>query len=172
MKDFDDALDRLSEAIINFFPDLLKAIAILIIGLFAIKFFRWFMKRLMHRKKEMDPTLIKFSMDILTWALRVLLFVMVVGALGVETSAFVAILGAAGLAIGLTSTGVAVVAGAGAVWSLGCCAKNHKPPIKLMAITNVSSERPTEALDLVVFFGCLPRAKSRAILHTFRCGNA
>ncbi|GGB70142.1 mechanosensitive ion channel protein [Flavobacterium suaedae] len=105
MKDFDDALERLSEAVINFFPDLLKAIAILIIGLFAIKFFRWFMKRLMHRKKDMDPTLIKFSMDILTWALRVLLFVMVVGALGVETSAFVAILGAAGLAIGLSLQG-------------------------------------------------------------------
>ena len=105
MKDFNDALERLSEAVINFFPDLLKAIAILIIGLFAIKFFRWFMKRLMNRKKDMDPTLIKFSMDILTWALRVLLFVMVVGALGVETSAFVAILGAAGLAIGLSLQG-------------------------------------------------------------------
>jgi small conductance mechanosensitive channel len=105
MNDFNDALERLSESLVDFFPNLLKALAILIIGIFAIKFFRWFMKRIMTRRQDMDPTLIKFLMDLLTWVLRIFLFIMVVNALGVETSAFVAVIGAAGLAIGLSLQG-------------------------------------------------------------------
>ncbi|WP_297333083.1 mechanosensitive ion channel domain-containing protein [Flavobacterium sp.] len=105
MNDFNDALERLSESLVDFFPNLLKAIAILIIGIIAIKFFRWFMKRIMTRRQDMDPTLIKFLMDLLTWILRIFLFIMVVNALGVETSAFVAVIGAAGLAIGLSLQG-------------------------------------------------------------------
>ncbi|MBF00075.1 mechanosensitive ion channel domain-containing protein [Flavobacterium coralii] len=105
MNDFNDALERLSESLVDFFPNLLKALVILIIGIFAIKFFRWFMKRIMTRRQDMDPTLIKFMMDLLTWVLRIFLFIMVVNALGVETSAFVAVIGAAGLAIGLSLQG-------------------------------------------------------------------
>ena len=105
MKDFQDALERLSESLVNFFPNAIKAVVILVIGIFAIKLMRWFLKRIMVRKEDMDPTLIKFVMDLLTWILRVFLFIMVVNALGVETSAFVAVIGAAGLAIGLSLQG-------------------------------------------------------------------
>jgi len=56
-------------------------------------------------KRELDPTLSKFLADILIWALRVLLFVTFISKLGVETSSFVAILGAAGLAVGLSLQG-------------------------------------------------------------------
>lgn len=56
-------------------------------------------------KRELDPTLSKFLADSLLWALRVLLFISVISKLGVETSSFVAILGAAGLAIGLSLQG-------------------------------------------------------------------
>ena len=105
MNDFNDILDKLSESLLNFFPNLIKAVAILVLGLIAIKFLRWLMKRIMKRNPNSDPTLIKFAMNILTWGLRVILIVMVVGALGIETSAFVAVLGAAGLAIGLSLQG-------------------------------------------------------------------
>ena len=56
-------------------------------------------------KRELDPTLSKFLADSLLWALRVLLFISVISKLGIETSSFVAILGAAGLAIGLSLQG-------------------------------------------------------------------
>ena len=104
MSDFNDILDKLNESLLNFFPNLIKAIIILIVGILAIKFIKWFMKRLMNRTNS-DPTLIRFSMNITTWGLRVFLIITVIGALGIETSAFVAALGALGLAIGLSLQG-------------------------------------------------------------------
>jgi small conductance mechanosensitive channel len=56
-------------------------------------------------QRELDPTLSKFLADILLWVLRVLLFVTFISKLGIETSSFVAILGAAGLAVGLSLQG-------------------------------------------------------------------
>lgn len=56
-------------------------------------------------KRNLDPTLTKFLADILLWALRILLFVTFISNLGIETSSFVAILGAMGLAIGLSLQG-------------------------------------------------------------------
>jgi small conductance mechanosensitive channel len=56
-------------------------------------------------KRELDPTLSRFLADSLLWALRFLLFITFISKLGIETSSFVAILGAAGLAIGLSLQG-------------------------------------------------------------------
>lgn len=56
-------------------------------------------------KRNLDPTLTKFLADILLWALRILLFVTFISNLGIETSSFVAILGAMGLAVGLSLQG-------------------------------------------------------------------
>lgn len=56
-------------------------------------------------KRDLDPTLSKFLADILLWVLRVLLFVTFISKLGIETSSFVAILGAMGLAVGLSLQG-------------------------------------------------------------------
>jgi small conductance mechanosensitive channel len=56
-------------------------------------------------KREMEPTLSKFLADILIWTLKILLFVTVISRLGVENSSFVAIIGAAGLAVGLSLQG-------------------------------------------------------------------
>lgn len=57
------------------------------------------------QRKRFDTTVLKFTMDVFIWIFRVLLFVSVITKLGVETSAFVAIIGAAGLAIGLSLQG-------------------------------------------------------------------
>jgi small conductance mechanosensitive channel len=56
-------------------------------------------------KRDLDRTLSKFLADILLWVLRVLLFVTFISKLGIETSSFVAILGAMGLAVGLSLQG-------------------------------------------------------------------
>jgi len=62
------------------------------------------MTRLLKRK-SLDTTMLKFLMDVLIWTFRALLFVSIITKLGVETSAFVAAIGAAGLAIGLSLQG-------------------------------------------------------------------
>lgn len=56
-------------------------------------------------RKHLDPTLTRFLADILLWVLRVILFVSFISKLGIETSSFVAILGAMGLAVGLSLQG-------------------------------------------------------------------
>lgn len=90
--------------LMGYLPNFIGAIIYLAIGLLFIKFFRRIIKKLMN-KENADPTLLKFIMDVCTWIFRVLLFVSVIGKLGVETSAFVAAIGAAGLAIGLSLQG-------------------------------------------------------------------
>lgn len=56
-------------------------------------------------RRHLDPTLTRFLADILLWVLRVILFVSFISKLGIETSSFVAILGAMGLAVGLSLQG-------------------------------------------------------------------
>ncbi|TBX70922.1 mechanosensitive ion channel [Flavobacterium silvisoli] len=101
---FAEYVDRFIKALIDYSPKLISAFIILFVGLYAIRFINRLAKKIMV-KRELDPTLSKFLADSLLWALRVLLFVTFISKLGIETSSFVAILGAAGLAIGLSLQG-------------------------------------------------------------------
>ena len=56
-------------------------------------------------KGSYDESLSKFLLNLLNWALKVLLIVVVLGTVGVETTSFAAILAAAGLAVGLALQG-------------------------------------------------------------------
>ena len=85
-------------------PKIITAFVILFIGLYTIRIINRLVKRIMVQR-QLDPTLSKFLADILLWTLRILLFVTFISKLGVETSSFVAILGAAGLAVGLSLQG-------------------------------------------------------------------
>jgi small conductance mechanosensitive channel len=90
--------------LIDYSPKLISAIVILFVGIYVIRLINRLVKKIMV-KRNLDPTLSKFLADILIWVLRVLLFVTVISKLGIETSSFVAILGAAGLAVGLSLQG-------------------------------------------------------------------
>jgi small conductance mechanosensitive channel len=90
--------------LVDYSPKLISALLILFIGLYAIRFINRLVRKIMV-KRDLDPTLSKFLADILNWVLRVLLFVSFISKLGIETSSFVAILGAAGLAVGLSLQG-------------------------------------------------------------------
>ena len=99
-----DYISKNSNLLIDYSPKLIAAFFILFVGHYAIKIF----KRLISKnvqKREFEPTLSKFLIDILIWVLRVLLFVTFISKLGIETASFVAIIGAAGLAIGLSLQG-------------------------------------------------------------------
>jgi small conductance mechanosensitive channel len=101
---FGDYADQFVSALIDYSPKLISAFIILFLGLYTIRFINRMAKKIMI-KRELDPTLSKFLADSLLWSLRLLLFVTFISKLGIETSSFVAILGAAGLAIGLSLQG-------------------------------------------------------------------
>lgn len=92
------------KALIEYSPKLISAFVILFFGLYAIRFINRIIRKIMV-KRDLDPTLTNFLSDILLWVLRVLLFVTFIDKLGIGTSSFVAILGAMGLAVGLSLQG-------------------------------------------------------------------
>ncbi|MGI0105559.1 mechanosensitive ion channel family protein [Salinimicrobium sp. WS361] len=92
------------ENFIAFLPDLLGALLWLVIGWWLIKIVIGYLKRF-FQKSNHDPALVKFLLNLANGILLVLLIISVVGMLGIETTSFIAILGAAGLAIGLALQG-------------------------------------------------------------------
>ena len=101
---FTEYVEQFTKLLIDYSPKLISALIILFVGLYAIRMINRLVRKIMV-KRELDPTLSKFLADSLLWALRILLFVTFISKLGIETSSFVAILGAAGLAIGLSLQG-------------------------------------------------------------------
>ncbi len=101
---FAEYVDRFSKILIDYSPKLITAVIILFLGLYAIRLINRLVRRIMVRR-ELDQTLSTFLADSLLWALRFLLFVTFISKLGIETSSFVAILGAVGLAVGLSLQG-------------------------------------------------------------------
>ena len=82
----------------------IAAIAILIGGRIAAGFIRSILKKVLNKSK-VEQTLITFISN-LTYALLIAFFVIAaLGKLGVQTTSFIAILGAAGLAVGLALQG-------------------------------------------------------------------
>lgn len=80
------------------------AILILLIGLWLTKKMVKISKKVME-KQGIDVTLQKFLGDLIGWVLKVLIFITAISQVGVETTSFIAILGAAGLAVGLALQG-------------------------------------------------------------------
>lgn len=99
-----DITEKYAQDFIAFLPDLLGAIAWLIFGWWAIKLLVGYMRKIFEKRGQ-DPALTKFLVTLANWGLIILLLVSVVGMLGIETTSFIAVLGAAGLAIGLALQG-------------------------------------------------------------------
>lgn len=90
--------------IISVAPDILLALVVLLIGLKIISIIVKLVKKGMAKRKT-DETLRPFLVSLLSWGLKAMLFISVFQMLGVATTSFVAVLGAAGLAIGLALQG-------------------------------------------------------------------
>ena len=97
-------IEKFQEILIDFAPKVLTALVILIVGLFIINLVIKAAKKIM-RKRGVDETLQKFLANLLSWTLKALLFIAIASKLGVETTSFAALIGAAGLAIGLALQG-------------------------------------------------------------------
>ena len=90
--------------VLHYGPKLFMALLVLWVGHLLIRLAGRLLDRAMT-SREVEPTLQRFLRSLITIALRVLLFITVIQMLGVETTSFVAIIGAAGLAVGLALQG-------------------------------------------------------------------
>lgn len=88
----------------EFGPDLVLALVTLILGLWFISTMTKMAKR-SFMKRDLDPMLTPFLLSLFNMTLKVMLIISVIGMVGIEMTSFVAVLGAAGLAIGLSLQG-------------------------------------------------------------------
>ena len=97
-------MEKFTEFIQNYGIKALGAIITLLVGLWLIKLVMRILKGTMEKSK-LDPTLNTFTLSLLSVGLKILLFVTVLTMAGVEMTSFVALIGAAGLAVGLALQG-------------------------------------------------------------------
>ncbi len=90
--------------IVEYGMPLLKAIAVLLIGLFIIKKIVGLLNKIME-KRGVDVSLRPFLSSLIGTLLKVMLIITVLGLFGVPMTSFIAILGAAGLAVGMALSG-------------------------------------------------------------------
>ena len=93
--------DNIVEIVGGYAFSLLMALLIFIIGKWIVNKVVGIFGKILRKVKGMDETLIKFLENIVYYALMIIVLLTALGKLGVETTSFLAILGAAGLAIGL-----------------------------------------------------------------------
>ena len=105
LNDYEDNITKAQEWAWEILPglatSLVTAALIFVVGLWIIRLINRMVKKF-FRKAEYDPSLESFLMSFISIGLKIMLFVLVITQLGVQSSSLVAIIGAAGLAIGLT----------------------------------------------------------------------
>lgn len=83
---------------------LIKAVLVFFVGRFLIKMINKLVTRVLE-KRDIDPSIKSFVGSLVNVTLMVLLIISVVGALGVQTTSFAALLASAGVAIGMALSG-------------------------------------------------------------------
>ncbi len=97
-------VNALLQLAISYGVSILKAVLLYIVGAWLIKRAIKVVSKIMVAR-DYEITLQKFVLNIIRWALWILLIVAVVGTLGIQTTGFAAVLAACGLAIGLALQG-------------------------------------------------------------------
>ena len=93
-----------SSTLVTFGKNLVIALLIFYVGRFVVRLVVRGMTKVMDRQ-DVDPTLQKFVGNLVNMALMVVVIIAAIGALGIQTTSFIAIFGAAGLAVGLALQG-------------------------------------------------------------------
>ena len=83
---------------------LVKALIVFLVGRILINMLNKLVRRILARR-QIDPSIRTFASSLVNVVLTILLIVSVVGALGVQTTSFAALLASAGVAIGMALSG-------------------------------------------------------------------
>ena len=100
----DKILEWLQTEGVAFGIDLVAALAMFIIGRIAVGFIVRGV-RIAMRKNNVEKTLETFICNLIRWALMVVVIIAAIAHVGIETTSFIAVFGAAGLAVGLALQG-------------------------------------------------------------------
>lgn len=101
---FDVIVDKLLEMAISAGKNILVAIIVFVVGRFLISMLNKLFAQVLEKRK-IDVTIKTFLKSLVNILLTLLLIVSVVGALGVNTTSFAALLASAGVAIGMALSG-------------------------------------------------------------------
>lgn len=102
--DYKEHIDSFISWFWDALPNLIMAIILLVVGRYLIRFINRMIRKF-FAAKDYDPSLESFIQSLASAGLKIILFVLVITQLGVQSSSLVAIIGAAGLAIGLALQG-------------------------------------------------------------------
>lgn len=100
----DEILTRIWELITIYGLKVLAALAIFIVGRWLAKLISGTLRKVMETR-AVDPTLVSFVFSLVYYGLLTFVVLASINQLGVQTTSFIAIIGAAGLAIGLALQG-------------------------------------------------------------------
>ncbi|MEX2478969.1 MAG: mechanosensitive ion channel domain-containing protein [Gracilimonas sp.] len=104
MENFNINPDDLMNFVTTFGPKLLAAIATLVIGLWIVKFVVKGVTKALNRS-SVDDALVAFLKSLVSILLKVMVYITALSMLGIQMTSFIAVLGAAGLAVGLALQG-------------------------------------------------------------------
>lgn len=85
--------------------NLLLSLVILVVGWWISSLAGRAVERLVRRASQIDHTVVPIAQSVVIWAIRIFVIIAVLARFGVQTASIIAILGAAGLAIGLALQG-------------------------------------------------------------------
>ena len=103
--------ETLKSTLTNLIPQAISYCKMLIVAVILLFVGFWLIKKLIRglksvmTKRNLDPTLTSFSLSVINIALKVLLLISVISYVGIPMTSFVAILGAASLAVGMALQG-------------------------------------------------------------------
>jgi small conductance mechanosensitive channel len=97
-----ELMNQAMSLVMTYAPKVVLAIVTLIVGLWLINRFVGVLDNKLGKK---DPTLNKFLCGLISVILKILLLISVASMVGIATTSFIAIVGAAGLAVGLALQG-------------------------------------------------------------------
>lgn len=100
----EENLEFMQELVVLYGVKILMALVIFVIGKWVVKKLANVVEKLMQ-KNEVDPAIRNFAGSIIYYALLAFVCIAALGQLGIQTASFVAIVGAAGLAVGLALQG-------------------------------------------------------------------
>ena len=100
----EDKAELIQALVIQYGVKVLMALVIFVIGKWVVKRLSVVLEKLME-KNAVDPAIRHFTGSLVYYALLIFVCIAALGQLGIQTASFVAIVGAAGLAIGLALQG-------------------------------------------------------------------
>jgi len=104
MENLQVTLQKIYDLVVQYGMKFIMAVVVLVLGLFVIKWITRWLVRLME-KRNLNESLVPFLKTLTSVLLKVLLVISLMGMVGIQMTSFIAVIGAAGLAVGMALQG-------------------------------------------------------------------